>query len=89
MEYRDYKDKLFLKYISYVNFFKIYLGYEIGEISKYREFFVTDIHYPKFEAITKEESVNHTTPLHQLSIKEDPEFWNNYNLILQQKPYKD
>jgi hypothetical protein len=89
MEYRDYMDKLFLKYISYVNFFKIYLGYEIGEISKYREFFVTDIHYPDFEAISKEESIDNTIPLHQLSIEEDPDFWNNYNLILQQQPVID
>lgn len=89
MEYRDFEDKLFLKYISYVNFFKIYLGYEIGEISKYREFFVTDIHYPDFEGITKEESIDNTIPLHQLRIEEDPDFWNNYNLILQQTPYKD
>jgi len=89
LEYRDYQDKLFLKYISYVNFFKIYLGYEIGEISKYREFFVTDIHYPEFEPIAKEEAVDKSIPLHHLRIDEDPDFWNNYNLILQQAPYKD
>jgi hypothetical protein len=89
MEYRDFEDKLFLKYISYVNFFKIYLGYEIGEISKYREFFVTDIHYPEFKSISKGESIDNTIPLHQLRIEEDPDFWNNYNIILQQKPVID
>ena len=89
LEYRDYVDKLFLKYISYVNFFKIYLGYEIGEISKYREFFVTDIHYPDYEEISKEESIDNTIPLHQLRIEEDPDFWNNFNLILQEQPVID
>jgi len=89
LEYRDYKDKLFLKYLSYVNFFKVYLGYEIGEVSKYREFFVTDIHYPDFESIPKDKSMDKDTPLHQIKVKEDPDFWNNYNTILLRKPYKD
>jgi hypothetical protein len=89
MEYRDYGGKLFLKYLSYVNFFKIYLGNEIGEIQQYREFFVTDIHYPKFENVPKSKSIDRQKPLHLISIEEDPDFWDNYNLILLSKPYKD
>ena len=89
LEFRDYNGKLFLKYLSYVNFFKIYLGYEIGEISKYREFFVTDIHFPDFENIPKDKMMDRETPLHKIRVKEDPDFWNNYNVILQQTPVKD
>lgn len=89
LEFRDYKDKLFLKYLSYVNFFKIYLGYEIGEISKYREFFVTNILYPDFESIPKDKSLEMDIPLHMLPLEEDPDFWNNYNVILLEAPYKD
>jgi hypothetical protein len=89
LEFRDYKGKLFLKYLSYVNFFKIYLGYEIGEISKFREFFVTDIHYPDFESIPEYESLDRERPLHEISMADDPDFWNNYNIILQETPYKD
>lgn len=89
LEYRDYEGKMFLKYLSYVNFFKIYLGYEIGEIQQYREFFVTDIHYPKFESIPKDVSIDKQQPLHLISIEEDPDFWDNYNIILLSKPYKD
>lgn len=89
LEYRDYNGKLFLKYLSYVNFFKIYLGYEIGEISKYREFFVTDIHYPKIEAIPKENSMDKELPIHRIPVTPVPDFWNNYNITLQETPYKD
>jgi len=89
LEYREYEGKMFLKYLSYVNFFKIYLGYEIGEIQQYREFFVTDIHYPKFESIPKEVSIDKQQPLHLISIEEDPDFWDNFNIILLSKPYKD
>jgi len=89
LEYRDYNGKLFLKYLSYVNFFKIYLGYEIGEVSKYREFFVTNIQFPDFESIPKNMVMNRETPLHRIPVKDDPDFWNNYNIILLQTPYKD
>jgi hypothetical protein len=89
LEYRDYQGKLFLKYLSYVNFFKIYLGYEIGEIQQYREFFVTDIHYPEIADIPKEASIDKQKPLHLITVEEDPDFWDNYNRILLTKPYKD
>jgi hypothetical protein len=89
IEYRDYMDKLFLKYISYVNYFKIYTGFEISEIYQYREYFVTDIHYPDYDAISKSESIDKSVPLHNHDAPNDVDFWVNYNMILQEKPLKD
>ena len=89
LEYREYEGKMFLKYISYVNFFKIYLGYEIGEISQFREFFVTDIKYNTGESISKEESISKSNPLHTIKAENSLDFWNNYNIILLETPYKD
>ena len=89
LEYREYEGKMFLKYISYVNFFKIYLGYEIGEISQFREFFVTDIKYNTKENISKEESISKSSPLHTIEAPNNIDFWNNYNIILLETPYKD
>jgi hypothetical protein len=89
LEYRDFQDKMFLKYISYVNYFKIYTGDEIAELYQYREFFVTDIHYPEFEEIPKTATIDKSIPLHAHNAPNDIDFWTSYNVILQEKPLKD
>jgi hypothetical protein len=89
IEYRDYNDQMFLKYISYVNYFKIYTGLEIAELYLYREFFVTDIHYPDFNDIPKSETIDKSVPLHAHEVPSDPDFWSGYNVILMEKPLKD
>ena len=89
IEYREYEGEMFLKYISYVNYFKIYTGLEIAELYLYREFFVTDIHYPGFESIPKSETIDKSLPLHAHDAPNDPDFWTGYNVILMEKPLKD
>ncbi len=89
LEYREYQDKLFLKYISYVNYFKIFTGREIAEVYQYREFFVTDIHYPDFEPVPKDKTINKAVPLHRVDIASDHDFWNTYNAILMETPLKN
>jgi len=89
IEYREFKEQLFLKYISHVNYFKIYTGLEIAELYQYREFFVTDIHFPDFEPISKAETIDKSVPLHEHEAPNDIDFWYNYNIILLEKPLKD
>ncbi len=89
LEYREYKDKLFLKYISYMNYFRIFTGFEIAELNQYREFFVIDIEYPEFEDIPEDETIDKSLPLHMHEAPNKMEFWNNYNVLLLEKPLKD
>ncbi|MBR9997727.1 MAG: carboxypeptidase-like regulatory domain-containing protein [Cyclobacteriaceae bacterium] len=89
VEYRDYQNMMFLKYISYVNYFKIYTGFEISELYQYREYFVTDIHYPDFETIPKSENIDKSVPLHAHEAPNELEFWVDYNVILLEKPLKE
>jgi len=88
LEYREHAGKMFLNYISYVNYFKIYTGFEISELYQYREFFVTDIHYPDFEAIPKSEDIDKSVPLHEQDAPNDVDFWTDYNVIIE-KPLKE
>ncbi|HLF33374.1 MAG TPA: hypothetical protein VI583_03995, partial [Cyclobacteriaceae bacterium] len=89
VEYREYQGKMFLNYISFVNYFKIYTGDEIAELYQYREFFVNDIHFPKFESIREKEALDDTIPFHEYGMESDPDFWNNYNAVLLEKPFKN
>jgi hypothetical protein len=89
VEYREYQGKMFLNYISFVNYFKIYTGDEIAELYQYREFFVNDIHFPKFEPIREKEVLDDTIPFHEYGMESDPDFWNNYNAVLLEKPFKN
>ena len=86
IEYREYTGKMFLNYISYVNYFKIYTGDEIAELQQYREFFVNDIKYPDFKPLHDSECIDPSTPLSEYKIKSVPGFWDNYNTVLQEKP---
>jgi len=89
IEYREYEGEMFLNYISYMNYFKIYTGLEIAELYLYREFFVTDIQYPDFKEIPKSETIDKSKPLHAHDAPNDPDFWAGYNVILMEKPLKD
>jgi hypothetical protein len=89
VEYRDHKNKMYLKYLSYVNYFKIFTGDEIAQVYQYREFFVNDIQNENVEAISKDEMINSDIPLHQQGVEYEPDFWNNYNMIMMEQPYKN
>lgn len=89
VEYREYKNKMFLNYIAYVNYFKLFTGWEIARLHEYREFFVTDIKYGDFPQITDSEVMDKSIPLFKHNVPDNPDFWNNYNVILLEKPLKD
>jgi len=86
IEYRDFAGRMFLNYISYVNYFKIYTGDEIADLQQYREFFVNDIRYPDFKSIHDNECIDPSTPLSEYKFKSKPGFWDQYNIVLQEKP---
>ncbi len=87
VEYKDYNGKMFLNYLSFVNYFKIFTGDEIAELYQYREFFVNDIHYPDFTPLKQSEIIDNSVPLNKYPIKSDPDFWNHYNIVLQEQPF--
>lgn len=89
VEYREYEGKMFLNYMSFENYFKIYTGDEIAELYLYREYFVNDIHYPRFTPIKENDFIDNSVPLKDYKMKSDPDFWNNYNIVLQEKPLKN
>lgn len=89
VEYREHQDKMFLKYLSYVNYFKIFTGDEIAQLYQYREFFINDIHVENFEPISKNEMIDAETPLHMQGTVYDPDFWENYNMIMMEQPLKN
>jgi hypothetical protein len=89
VEYREFGNKMFLNYISFVNYFKIYTGDEIAELYQYREFFVNNIHYPKFDPIAEDEMLDSSRPLYEYRMEPDPGFWENYNAVLLEKPFKN
>ena len=89
VEYREYQERMYLKYISYVNYFKIFTGDEIAQVHQYREFFINDIQNGKIIPIRKDEMINSNIPLHQQGVDYDPEFWDNYNIIMIDQPLKN
>lgn len=89
VEYREFEEKMYLKYISYVNYFKVYTGPEIAEVYQYREFFVTDIQVDNFKPIDDSEKVDNSLPLHNYKMEADDDFWNNYNSIHLTTPLKE
>ena len=90
VEYRESEGKMFLNYMSFVNYFKIYTGDEIAELYLYREFFVTDIIYGKFDPIKDREAIGNTIPFHEYKVPVDPGFWNDYNhQDLYERPLKN
>ncbi|MGF1637907.1 MAG: carboxypeptidase-like regulatory domain-containing protein [Cyclobacteriaceae bacterium] len=89
LEYREVNGKMYLKYISYANYFKMMTHNEIAEMSQYREFFVNDIQTSNFENIATEEIIDSNTPLYQQKVADIPGFWENYNRLLLEQPLKE
>jgi len=89
VEYREHQDKMYLKYLSYINYFKIFTGDEIAQIYQYREFFVNDIQNGNFRPIIRDECINPEIPLHLQGVEYQPEFWDDYNMVMMEQPLKN
>ncbi len=86
VEYREFEDKMYLKYYSFMNYFKLLTIEEIAEMSVFREFFVNDIRAQNYVPLKSSESINLELPLYQQNAPNDPQFWMNYNRTLLEQP---
>ncbi|BDC99468.1 hypothetical protein PEPS_17490 [Persicobacter psychrovividus] len=87
LEYTDQGGKLYLKYLSYMNYFKIFNGRETAEISQYREFFVNSV-VPGKPDLTqmKGELVDLSKPMFEQKVPDIPNYWDDYNYLLLGQP---
>jgi hypothetical protein len=86
VEYREFEDKMYLKYYSFMNYFKLLTIEEIAEMSVYREFFVNEIKAENYQPIATSESIDIELPLYQQDAPNDPQFWMNYSRTLLEQP---
>ena len=86
IEYREFEDKMYLKYFSFMNYFKLLTIEEIVEMSVFREFFVNDISANTYQSIDNSASIDLELPLYQQNAPSDPQFWMNYNRTLLEQP---
>jgi hypothetical protein len=86
VEYREFQNKMFLKYFSFMNYFKLLTIEEIAEMAVYREFFVNDIRVSDYKKISPEDRIDETLPLYKQNVPNDKKFWINYNRTLLEQP---
>ena len=86
VEYREFESKMFLKYFSFMNYYKLLTTEEISEMSVYREFFVNDIHVSDYAPLLPAETIDETIPLYRQNAPNDPTFWINFNRTLLEQP---
>lgn len=86
VEYREYKNKMYLKYFSFMNYFKLLTIEEIAEMSVFREFFVNDIRVSEYTPLAADSYIDDTLPLYQQNAPNDPKFWINFNRTLLEQP---
>ena len=86
VEYREFQNKMFLKYFSFMNYFKLLTTEEIAEMAVFREFFVNDIRVSDYKKISPEARIDETLPLYKQNAPNDKKFWINYNRTLLEQP---
>ncbi len=86
IEYREFEGKMFLKYFSFMNYFKLLTIDEIVDMNVFREYFVNDIKAQKHTIIADGELINEDISLYQQNAPNDPQFWLNYNRTLLEQP---
>lgn len=86
VEYREFENKMFLKYFSFMNYFKLLTLEGIAEMAVFREFFVNDIHVSDYKHLLPDERIDEELPLYRQNAPNDPKFWVNYNRTLLEQP---
>ncbi|MCK5281175.1 MAG: carboxypeptidase-like regulatory domain-containing protein [Cyclobacteriaceae bacterium] len=86
VEYREFENKMYLKYFSFMNYFKLLTIEEIAEMAVFREFFVNDIHVSDYKPLSPDETIDETLPLHLQNAPNDKKFWINFNRTLLEQP---
>lgn len=86
VEYREFEDKMYLKYFSFMNYFKLLTTEEFSEMAVFREFFVNDIYVSDYMPLSENETIDETLPLYLQNAPNDSKFWINYNRTLLEQP---
>jgi hypothetical protein len=86
IEYREFEDKMYLKYYSFMNYFKLLTIDEIVEMSVYREFFVNEIKVKNYKPLESSIVIDKNLPLYQQNAPNDSKFWINFNRTLLEQP---
>ncbi|MCK5103514.1 MAG: carboxypeptidase-like regulatory domain-containing protein [Cyclobacteriaceae bacterium] len=86
VEYREFENKMYLKYFSFMNYFKLLTIEEIAEMAVFREFFVNDIHVSDYKSLSPDETIDETLPLYRQNAPNDKKFWINFNRTLLEQP---
>ncbi|MCG8309023.1 MAG: carboxypeptidase-like regulatory domain-containing protein [Cytophagales bacterium] len=86
VEYREFEDNMYLKYYSFMNYFKLLTIEEIAEMYVFREFFVNNIRASDYKPLSDELVIDDALPLYRQNAPNDPEFWINFNRTLLEQP---
>lgn len=86
VEYREFEDKMYLKYFSFMNYFKLLTTQEIAEIAVFREYFVNEISSKSHNSFSANEVIDENKPLYQQNAPNNAQFWMNYNRTLLEQP---
>lgn len=86
VEYREFENKMYLKYYSFMNYYKLLTIEEIAEMTVFREFFVNDIKASDYKPLGSELVIDNTLPLYQQNAPNDSKFWINFNRTLLEQP---
>ncbi len=86
VEYREFQDKMYLKYFSYMNYFQLLTLDGKVDISLFREFFINKINAADYTPIDKKTAIDITRPLYLQEAPNDAGFWLTYNRTLLEQP---
>ncbi len=86
VEYREFDQKMYLKYFSFMNYYKLLTSTEIAEMSVFREYFVNMIYHGVKEDSAATSRLKADQPLYKQNAPNSTEFWNNYNRTLLEQP---
>jgi hypothetical protein len=89
LEYREIGDRMYLKYISFMNYFKIMTLTEIADLYFYREFFVNNMTLEEDQEVVQIPFIDPKKPLYQQNAPNEPSFWIGYNRLLLEQPLLD
>jgi len=87
-EYREVEGKMYLKYISYMNYFKLLTTEDIADFALYREFFVNEIRFGNIDP-AEGPLIDNSKPLYLQDAPNNSQFWATFNRTLLEQPLKE
>jgi hypothetical protein len=89
LEYKEYGDKMYLNYLSLMNYFELVNIVKAGNksipvtkrIFQYREFFVNKVQLSPFTELPPNELIDKGISLFKNNVPQQPGFWETYNYV--------